>query len=33
MPKIPIDAPIRKVIKSLEILGFSMVREGNHIEW
>jgi predicted RNA binding protein YcfA (HicA-like mRNA interferase family) len=31
MPKFPIDAPIRKVINSLEILGFSMVREGNHI--
>jgi predicted RNA binding protein YcfA (HicA-like mRNA interferase family) len=31
MPKFPIDAPIRKVITSLEILGFSLVREGNHI--
>ena len=31
MPKFPSDAPIRKVLKSLGILGFSMVREGNHI--
>ncbi len=31
MPKFPVDAPIRKVIKALERLGFSVVREGNHI--
>jgi len=31
MPKFPTDAPIRKVIKALERLGFSLVREGNHI--
>ncbi len=31
MPKFPTDAPIRKVIKTLERLGFSLVREGNHI--
>jgi predicted RNA binding protein YcfA (HicA-like mRNA interferase family) len=31
MTKFPIDAPLRKVITSLEILGFSMIREGNHI--
>ncbi|MFH0725468.1 MAG: type II toxin-antitoxin system HicA family toxin [Pseudomonadota bacterium] len=31
MPKFPIDAPIQRVIQSLEMLGFSMVREGNHI--
>lgn len=31
MPKFPADAPIRKVMKALERLGFSLVREGNHI--
>jgi len=31
MTKFPIDAPLRKVITSLEILGFSMIRKGNHI--
>jgi len=31
MPKFPVDAPIRKVIKALERLGFRVVREGNHI--
>jgi predicted RNA binding protein YcfA (HicA-like mRNA interferase family) len=31
MPKLPVDAPIRKVIKALERLGFRVVREGNHI--
>ncbi|MBN1875851.1 MAG: type II toxin-antitoxin system HicA family toxin [Anaerolineae bacterium] len=31
MPKFPVDAPIRKVIKALEQLGFYLVREGNHI--
>jgi predicted RNA binding protein YcfA (HicA-like mRNA interferase family) len=31
MPKFPVDAPIRKVIKALERLGFHVVREGNHI--
>ena len=31
MPKFPVDAPIEKVIKTLEHLGFRMVREGNHI--
>ena len=31
MPKFPTDAPIRKVIKTLERLGFSLVRERNHI--
>ncbi len=29
--KFPIDAPKRKVIKALEILGFRIVREGEHI--
>jgi len=31
MPKFPVDAPIRKVIKALERLGFRVAREGNHI--
>ena len=31
MAKFPVDAPKRKVIKALEILGFQMVREGEHI--
>ncbi|WP_448545854.1 type II toxin-antitoxin system HicA family toxin [Roseiflexus sp.] len=31
MPKFPVDAPIRKVIKALERLEFRVVREGNHI--
>ena len=31
MPKFPIDAPIERVIRALQILGFTLVREGNHI--
>lgn len=31
MGKFPSDIPVGKVIKTLERLGFSMVREGNHI--
>ncbi len=31
MHKFPADVPIRKVMKALEQLGFSVVREGNHI--
>ncbi len=31
MPKFPVDAPIAKVIKTLESLGFQLVREENHI--
>jgi len=31
MFKFPVEAPIRKVIKALENLGFQLVREGNHI--
>ncbi|HHB91534.1 MAG TPA: type II toxin-antitoxin system HicA family toxin [Anaerolineae bacterium] len=31
MTKFPVDAPINKVIKTFEILGFRLVREGNHI--
>jgi predicted RNA binding protein YcfA (HicA-like mRNA interferase family) len=31
MPKFPVDAPKRKVLKALEILGFILVREKEHI--
>ena len=31
MPKFPADAPKQKVIKSLEILGFRLIREREHI--
>jgi predicted RNA binding protein YcfA (HicA-like mRNA interferase family) len=31
MPKFPVDAPIKKVTRALENLGFKQVRIGNHI--
>lgn len=31
MPKFPVDAPKRKVIKTLESLGFKIIREKEHI--
>ena len=31
MPKFPVDAPLKKVLRALESLGFRLVREGNHI--
>jgi len=31
MSKFPVDAPVRKVIKALEQLGFEKIREGNHV--
>jgi len=31
MPKFPVDAPKQRVIKSLEILGFRLIREKEHI--
>ena len=31
MTKFPVDAPIEKVVKALEQIGFRVVRSGNHI--
>lgn len=31
MPKFPVDVPKEQVIKTLQALGFLLVREGNHI--
>ena len=31
MPKFPVDAPKRRVIKVLQLLGFRLVREAEHI--
>ena len=31
MPRFPVDVPRTKVIKTLEKLGFRVIREGNHI--
>ena len=31
MPKFPVDAPKAKVIKALELLGFTRVRQGERI--
>ncbi|NMC58352.1 MAG: type II toxin-antitoxin system HicA family toxin [Candidatus Methanofastidiosa archaeon] len=31
MAKFPVDPSIRKVIKTFELLGFVVAREGNHI--
>ena len=31
MSKFPVDAPKRKVIKALELLGFRIIREKEHI--
>jgi predicted RNA binding protein YcfA (HicA-like mRNA interferase family) len=31
MSRFPVDAPLTQVIKTLESLGFRVVREGNHI--
>ena len=31
MDKFPVDAPKRKVVKTLESLGFRMIRERDHI--
>ena len=31
MPRFPVDAPKAKVVKALELLGFQIVREREHI--
>jgi len=31
MPRFPVDAPIARVKRALGLLGFSVLREGNHI--
>lgn len=31
MPRFPVDAPLDRVVRALERLGFERVREGNHI--
>lgn len=31
MPPFPVDAPLERVVKTLERLGFRVVRRGNHI--
>ena len=31
MTKFPTDIPIKKIIKVFELLGFRVVREGNHV--
>jgi len=31
MPKFPVDAPRKKVVRALEALGFKIVREKEHV--
>lgn len=31
MPRFPTDAPRDRVLKALAVLGFHLVREGNHL--
>ena len=31
MAKFPVDAPLEKVLRALERLGFTLVRRGNHL--
>lgn len=31
MPRFPVDVPRDKILKAMAILGFRLVREGNHL--
>jgi len=31
MPRFPVDVPRDKILKAMAILGFGLVREGNHL--
>lgn len=31
MAKFPVDAPLDRVLRTLELLGFEVIRTGNHI--
>lgn len=31
MPRFPVDAPFERVVKALQLLGFKVIRTGNHI--
>ena len=31
MPKFPVDAPLPRVLRALERLGFRVVRQANHV--
>ena len=31
MAKFPLDAPLPRVLRALELLGFAIVRRGNHV--
>ena len=31
MPKFPVDAPLRRVVRTFQALGFVLVRQGAHI--
>ncbi len=31
MPRFPVDAPREKVLRAFAALGFTLVREGNHL--
>lgn len=31
MPRFPVDAPRERVLKAFDVLGFALLREGNHL--